>query len=51
MADKKILVARLRQIINQRRRRNWRSRSSSTGRDRFDAEAFAHGTEIKPEEQ
>jgi len=43
-------IARLKQIINQRRGRNSEAEAQARAGDRFDAEAFGYGTEIKPEE-
>lgn len=51
MADKKILVARLTQIIEQYGKEITEAEAEARVGDRFYAEAFGSGTEIKPEEQ
>jgi hypothetical protein len=51
MADKTTLVARLKQIISQRGKEISETEAQARVGDRFHAEAFGYGTEIKPEEQ
>jgi Zn-dependent oligopeptidase len=51
MADKTTLVARLKQIINQRGKEISEAEAQARVGDRFYSEAFGYGTEIKPEEQ
>jgi hypothetical protein len=51
MAEKTILVARLKQIINQKGKEISEAEAQRQLGDRFYAEAFGYGTEIKPEEQ
>jgi hypothetical protein len=51
MADKNTLVAGLRHIINQRGKEISEAEAQARIGDRFYAEAFGHGGEIKPEEQ
>jgi hypothetical protein len=51
MAEKTIPVARLKQLINQEGKEINEAEAQARLGDRFYAEAFGYGTEIKPEEQ
>jgi Zn-dependent oligopeptidase len=51
MADKKTLVARLKEIVDERGKTISEAEAQARVGDRFYAEAFGYGTEIKPEEQ
>jgi hypothetical protein len=51
MADKTILVACLKQILHQRGKEISDAEAQARVGDRFYAEVFGCGTEIRPEEQ
>jgi hypothetical protein len=51
MADKNTLVAQLKQIVHQKGKEISEAEAQARVGDRFYAEAFGYGTEIKPDEQ